>query len=224
MGAEDSLKKFLLCAGCLALLKLTETWLLTPRLDKVAQEGVVLKEPRVYHPRCDACRASALLLDSMLREADSLLGPGQGELEREEVQQIVDRVCHTDSFSAVQLVMWEGAHRLALPYLDTWHMRDSPSHQGKGMNWAGRLKDHCSYLAGSQRMPPEELYDLWLRAGHRDTKEWISFLCEGEGVFADCLEDHPLHVWPGSEGPSSSSGGPGGAAQASAPLQFTENL
>ena len=97
------------------------------------------------------------------------------------------------------------------------------------MNWAGRISDHCQYLAGQQRMDAAELYDLWLRylqlvpavpvcalcrAGHRHPKEWMEFLCEGEGVFGDCLEDVPLHHWPGSEGPQASSG----------PVQFTEEF
>jgi hypothetical protein len=33
-----------------------------------------------------------------------------------------------------------------------------------------------------------ELYDLWLRAGHRHPASWIEFLCEGEGVFGDCIQ------------------------------------
>lgn len=40
----------------------------------------------------------------------------------------------------------------------------------------------------------------------------MKFLCEGEGVFGDCLEELPIHHWPGSM-PDSASG----------PVQFTED-
>jgi hypothetical protein len=39
-----------------------------------------------------------------------------------------------------------------------------------------------------ERMRGLELYDLWLRAGHRHPASWIEFLCEGEGVFGDCIQ------------------------------------
>jgi hypothetical protein len=57
--------------------------------------------------------------------------------------------------------------------------------------WSSRFR----YLV--ERMKGLELYDLWLRAGHRHPASWVEFLCEGEGVFGDCLLDsfHPAH-WP----------------------------
>ena len=102
----------------------------------------------------------------------------------------------------------------------------------QGMHWAGRVSDHCHYLIGQQRMDAAELYDLWLRAGYRATEEWVKFLCEvnmakthfpifllllkqGEGVFADCLEELPMHAWPATDGQQS---------VASGPVQFTENF
>ena len=43
-----------------------------------------------------------------------------------------------------------------------------------------------------------EIYDLWLRTGHRDPLEWIEFMCEGDGPFGDCLENKVMQdVWPG---------------------------
>ena len=50
-----------------------------------------------------------------------------------------------------------------------------------------------------ERMKGLELYDLWLRAGHRHPASWLEFLCEGEGVFGDCIQEtfHPAH-WPGA--------------------------
>ena len=100
------------------------------------------------------------------------------------------------------------------------------------MHWAGRVSDHCHYLIGHQRMDAAELYDLWLRAGYRATEEWVKFLCEvnvavitaptpspifsqGEGVFADCLEELPMHAWPATDGQQ---------PVASGPVQFTENF
>ena len=41
-----------------------------------------------------------------------------------------------------------------------------------------------------------EIYDLWLRTGHRDPLEWIEFMCEGEGPFGDCTEGKSLDTWP----------------------------
>jgi hypothetical protein len=49
-----------------------------------------------------------------------------------------------------------------------------------------------------EKMPGLELYDLWLKAGHRHPAAWVEFLCEGEGVFADCFQESlPAH-WPGA--------------------------
>lgn len=72
-------------------------------------------------------------------------------------------VCHPSSFRHAELVEWEGYARLAVPHLETWKFRGTPSLQGQGMNWVGRMSDHCHYLAGHRRMEPAELYDLWLR-------------------------------------------------------------
>jgi hypothetical protein len=170
MGADTGLRRFLACMAALAVLKLTEVWLVTPLLGgdpatctrPARTEG--LKEPRVSHPRCDACRAAALLLDSVLREADSLLEPGGGELDRAEVEAIVASVCHPSSFQTAELVSWEGNPRLAIPHLETWAMRGTPHLEGLGMNWAGRMADHCHHLQGHPRMDAAELYDLWLRS------------------------------------------------------------
>ena len=144
--------------------------------------------------RCDACRASALLLDSVLRKADAKIEAAGGELEKEEVEQIINHVCHISSYHNVELVEWEGKARLAHPHLETWEKRGVPHLQGQvhappplllcdpqcaqGMHWAGRVSDHCHYLIGHQRMDAAELYDLWLRAGYRATEEWVKFLCE----------------------------------------------
>ena len=146
-----------------------------------------------FFSRCDACRASALLLDSVLRKADAKIEAAGGELEKEEIEQIINHVCHVSSHHNVELVEWEGKARLAHPHLETWEKRGVPHLQGQvhaapshssvtltvqGMHWAGRVSDHCQYLIGHQRMDATELYDLWLRAGYRATEEWVKFLCE----------------------------------------------
>ena len=81
--------------------------------------------------RCDACRASALLLDSVLRKADAKIEAAGGELEKEEVEQIINHVCHISSYHNVELVEWEGKARLAHPHLETWEKRGVPHLQGQ---------------------------------------------------------------------------------------------
>ena len=126
----------------------------------------------------------------MLRKADAKIEAAGGELEKEEVEQIINYVCHVSSYHNIELVEWEGKARLAHPHLETWEKRGvahlqgqvqalvSPSLTEQGMHWAGRVSDHCHYLIGQQRMDAAELYDLWLRAGYRATEEWVKFLCE----------------------------------------------
>ena len=53
---------------------------------------------RVQHPRCDACRAVAGLLDAAFRQADSRVEHLGLELELEEVTSIVDSVCSRSTF------------------------------------------------------------------------------------------------------------------------------
>merc|ERR1712126_32182 len=215
MSTTNSVRKFLVCIACLAILKILEGWLVVfPRSqDKLCTQKHI-KEPIVSHPRCDACRVSALLLDTVLREADALVEPGGEELHHKEVEDIVTSVCHPSSFEHADLVEWEGNTRLAHPHLETWDMRGTPSIQMMGLNWAGRISDHCYYLMGHTRMSAAELYDLWLRTGYRHPREWVEFLCEGEGVFGDCLEDLPIHIWPGS----------GSIKPSSGPIQFSEDF
>jgi len=215
MGAEDTVRRFLICIACLCVLKIAESWLLGSWLMQEEETRTKIRDPLVSHPRCDACRASALLLDSVLRKADAKIEAAGGELEKEEVEQIINHVCHVSSYHNVELVEWEGKARLAHPHLETWEKRGVPHLQGQGMHWAGRVSDHCHYLIGHQRMDAAELYDLWLRAGYRATEEWVKFLCEGEGVFADCLEELPMHAWPATDGQQ---------PVASGPVQFTENF
>ena len=92
-----------------------------------------------------------------------------------------------------QLVEWDGVLRVAVPDLETWAGRGRGALQGEGVNWPARLGAHCRYLADTMR--GGELYDLWLRTGHSSPQEWEEFLCEGEGVFGDCLEEK--RGWPG---------------------------
>ena len=66
--------------------------------------------------------------------------------------------------------------------------------QGVGVNWPERMGKHCHYFAG--QMKGYEIYDLWLRTGHRGSHDWVEFMCEGEGVFADCLEEISVDSWP----------------------------
>ena len=84
-----------------------------------------------FFSRCDACRASALLLDSVLRKADAKIEAAGGELEKEEVEQIINYVCHISSYHNIELVEWEGKARLAHPHLETWEKRGVPHLQGQ---------------------------------------------------------------------------------------------
>ena len=55
----------------------------------------------------------------------------EAELERGEVEQIIASVCHPSSYHMAELVEQEGRARLALPHLETWKLRGSPSLQGQ---------------------------------------------------------------------------------------------
>ena len=52
-------------------------------------------------------------------------------MEKEEVEQIINYVCHVSSYHNVELVEWEGKARLAHPHLETWEKRGVPHLQGQ---------------------------------------------------------------------------------------------
>jgi len=247
LQAERGIKRFLICLGCLILVKLGEMWILAPRLeDPHLSTKIQVKLPKVTHPRCDACRAIAYRLDFAFREEDSRVEPLGEELLESEVNAIVKAVCTESSFRLAQLIEWNDATRLAIPPLETWQHRERPSltgehynhekeqkksfffqtlkstaycisifvylflsncqiynqfcHSGEGIDWSKRLANHCRYIA-SDILKGLEVYDFWLRTGHRDPIEYAEFLCEGEGAFGDCNhhELHGLDLWPGEE-------------------------
>ena len=52
MGAEDGVRKFLICVACLFALKITESWVLSPMVEDSTEHKVAkVKEPVVSHPR-----------------------------------------------------------------------------------------------------------------------------------------------------------------------------
>ena len=67
----------------------------------------------------------------MLRKADAKIEAAGGELEKEEVEQIINYVCHVSSYHNIELVEWEGKARLAHPHLETWEKRGVPHLQGQ---------------------------------------------------------------------------------------------
>ena len=176
-------------------MKLCEYLILGPRLDEMAgAPDIFIKNPRVNHPRCDACRAIAARLDITFREADSKIEHLGQELSEEEVVDIVNSICTEYSFRYIELIEWEGYLRLAVPPLETWEQRGRPALHGEAIHWPERMAKHCHYMA--DKMKGFEIYDLWLRTGHRDPVEWLEFMCEGEGVFGDCLEEIGPDNWP----------------------------
>ena len=181
--------------ACLTVLKIGEYLILAPKLDEVAgSPDFFIKNPRVNHPRCDACRAIALRFDMAFREADSKIEHLGQELSEAEVVDIVKSICTDYAFRYIELIEWEGYVRLAVPPLETWDQRGRPALSGEGINWPERMAKHCHYFADN--MKGLEIYDLWLRTGHSDPAEWVEFMCEGEGPFADCLGEISQDSWP----------------------------
>ena len=66
--------------------------------------------------------------------------------------------------------------------------------EGGSVDWPGRVTNYCRFLA--DKLKGLEMYDMWLRTGHADHHQWTEFLCEGEGVFSDCLEEWGWDKWP----------------------------
>ena len=182
-----------LCA--LAILKIGEYLILGPKLDEIAgAPDFFIKSPRYLHPRCDACWAIALRFDMIFRQEDSKIEHLGQELSEAEVVDIVNNICTEHAFRYIELIECEGYTRLALPPLQTWDLRGRPALGGEGINWPERMAKHCHYFGNN--MKGIEIYDLWLRTGHRDPAEWVEFMCEGEGVFADCLGEISADSWP----------------------------
>ena len=55
-------------------------------------------------------------------------------------------------------------------------------------NWPQRMKNHCLYLT-TERLHETEAYDLWLRTSAGQLRTFEDFLCFGEKVFGDCVEE-----------------------------------
>ncbi|XP_023330523.1 uncharacterized protein LOC111702939 isoform X2 [Eurytemora carolleeae] len=183
--------RLLFCFGCLILLKLCETWIFSSGLDIPTNPGYKIPRPIVSHPRCDACRFIGLMIDSNLRSADDRLDGEDDELGEDEVAAIAEDICSTQTYRSVELIEWNGEYRLSLPILETWK-QGKPAQSEK--DWTDRVSSHCRFLL--DKMKGLELYDLWLRAGHRHPASWIEFMCEGEGVFGDCIQDDDGTDWP----------------------------
>eukprot|EP00092_Neocalanus_flemingeri_P014149 GFUD01015263.1.p1 GENE.GFUD01015263.1~~GFUD01015263.1.p1 ORF type:complete len:258 (+),score=61.47 GFUD01015263.1:103-774(+) len=195
MEPSTGVKRVLICLAGLALLKISEYFILGPKLEEAAgAPNFYIKNPRVNHPRCDACRVIASRLDDTFREADSKIEHLGQELSEQEVVDIVNNICTEYSFRYIELIEWEGYLRLAVPPLETWEQRGRPALSGEGIHWPERMAKHCHHMA--DKMKGIEIYDLWLRTGHSDPAEWFEFLCEGEGVFGDCLVDIGPDSWP----------------------------
>ena len=56
------------------------------------------------------------------------------------------------------------------------------------INWPQRIKNHCIYLT-NDRLHEEETYDIWLRTSAGQLRTFEDFLCFGEKVFGDCVEE-----------------------------------
>ena len=51
MGAEDTVRRFLICIACLAVLKILESWLLGSWLMQEEETRTKIRDPLVSHPR-----------------------------------------------------------------------------------------------------------------------------------------------------------------------------
>merc|ERR1719228_980232 len=195
MDSSIGVRSFVILLICLVILKICEYFIVGPELDALAgSPDIFIKNPRVNHPRCDACRAIASRFDVAFRDADSKIEHLGKELSEPEVADIVSAICTEYTFRYIELIEWEGHLRLAVPPLETWEHRGRPALSGEGVHWPERMSKHCVFMA--DKMRGVEIYDLWLRTGHRDPLEWVEFMCEGEGVFGDCLEEFGPDNWP----------------------------
>ena len=64
----------------------------------------------------------------------------------------------------------------------------SEKHPILKINWPQRIKNHCIYLT-NDRLHEEETYDIWLRTSAGQLRTFEDFLCFGEKVFGDCVEE-----------------------------------
>ena len=64
----------------------------------------------------------------------------------------------------------------------------SEKHISLKTNWPQRIKNHCIYLT-NDRLHEEETYDIWLRTSAGQLRTFEDFLCFGEKVFGDCVEE-----------------------------------
>ena len=65
---------------------------------------------------------------------------------------------------------------------------ESEKHPSLKINWPQRMKNHCIYLT-NDRLHKEETYDIWLRTSAGQLRTFEDFLCFGENVFGDCVEE-----------------------------------
>ena len=54
MGAEDTVRRFLICIACLCVLKIAESWLLGSWLMQEEETRTKIRDPLVSHPRFDS--------------------------------------------------------------------------------------------------------------------------------------------------------------------------
>ncbi len=66
------------------------------------------------------------------------------------------------------------------------------------MDWPQRVRNHCRFLA--EKLEGDIIYDMWLRTSANQPDIFESFLCYGDGVFADCNEwISPDQSWPAGD-------------------------
>lgn len=147
--------------------------------------------------RCDACRMVAARFDIAfdLAEANLLVGTGRtrSELDESEVAEVVSAVCSKWSFAEAFALRWKDQPRLGGRGLETWsnlrnglgqRNKETSPGQSEGPDWPTRLRNHCRFLAGKLDGPL--VYEMWLRTSADVEDPFDHFLCQGEGVFADC--------------------------------------
>nr|XP_040573181.1 uncharacterized protein LOC121122266 [Lepeophtheirus salmonis] len=156
------------------------------------REEFARRDPVVKTLRCDACLKIATIFDTVLEAADSQY-PGDEELQEEEVQNIVNRVCSRRTFSRIGVVEIDGQTRLKFKSKDYAMEEDDDI-----VNWSQRMKNHCYYFA-TEKLSPNELYDMWLRISSRSPEGFEQFLCYGEGPFSDCTGTKDDIMWPGGD-------------------------
>lgn len=174
-------------------------------------------QPSFNSRRCDACRLIAARFDHAFEVAESKVGirshatDEYEELADEDVSEVVGKVCHKANYRFVVPLRVRNKDRLAASGLETIaHLSTSLSapddSDSPDVDWPQRLRNHCRHYV--DQLKGRDVYEMWLRtsAGMANTGHGFEqFMCFGEGVYGDCVEEYKIsdaegqEIWPAGD-------------------------